>query len=358
MSSQADLVADSVDDYFDARACPACNKLFFGRKYALPNYRQADYFNQDKLARHSLANLLLPTFPGGKDCLDDVMRGCIANTYVAINCGRPVLFLERELGLVLLGGKLPADLETQDIHPPWPGFRIMLPRGLLTIPIAGEACSLMFLDFGFLKGGEEWNLPPIISAELDLLSHRFYGPAAGKLYLSRLSFTYPKDAISINGIIHADRKDTPTAYGLTKPWPKGPLSQLSEFKLSLNTGWPTDESDKNILFRMENLALNLLMLLSSVPIEYQPEAVERREKTEGKRLIPALLRPRWVGDCLLRARAAGHVRGELPAKVNGRHVSFHYRRAHWTKQPHGPKHSLRKLIWLLPMRVGQEKTTA
>ena len=34
------------------------------------------------------------------------------------------------------------------------------------------------------------------------------------------------------------------------------------------------------------------------------------------------------------------------------HPVTHWRRGHWRNQAHGPGRSLRKLIWVMPMRVG------
>ena len=56
MTAQSDLVADSVDKH--SMSVPAGDASRFG-KNTPPHYRQVDYFNQDKLARHSLQ----PVFP-------------------------------------------------------------------------------------------------------------------------------------------------------------------------------------------------------------------------------------------------------------------------------------------------------
>jgi hypothetical protein len=40
------------------------------------------------------------------------------------------------------------------------------------------------------------------------------------------------------------------------------------------------------------------------------------------------------------------------------HIAAHWRRGHWRNQAHGPAHSLRKLIWILPLLVGAVRETA
>ena len=38
------------------------------------------------------------------------------------------------------------------------------------------------------------------------------------------------------------------------------------------------------------------------------------------------------------------------------HPVTHWRRGHWRNQAHGPGRSLRKLIWLMPMLVGNNQS--
>lgn len=40
----------------------------------------------------------------------------------------------------------------------------------------------------------------------------------------------------------------------------------------------------------------------------------------------------------------------------GRHVAVHWRRGHWKRQPYGEGRQLRKLIWIMPVRVGKTQT--
>ena len=56
-----------------SRRCPVTAKAFFARKFALPQYRQADYFNQDTINELSLMMLLIPTL---HECAktDDVVQ--------------------------------------------------------------------------------------------------------------------------------------------------------------------------------------------------------------------------------------------------------------------------------------------
>lgn len=42
---------------------------------------------------------------------------------------------------------------------------------------------------------------------------------------------------------------------------------------------------------------------------------------------------------------------ELADNEGGSTVAAHWRRGHWRNQPHGPRMSLRKLLWIAPMRI-------
>ena len=88
---------------------------------------------------------------------------------------------------------------------------------------------------------------------------------------------------------------------------------------------------------MQRLAINILLILSSMPVEYVPLMIERKARTEGKRTIPALIKAKFVGDHLLRAKREGHVHGEIP--VTGRKLPAHWRSGAWRHQPHGKRAS-------------------
>jgi hypothetical protein len=342
---------DLLDGAFDASTCPIAGKLYLGHRYVLPGHRAPHYYPQEELSKMTLMYLILATMPGAEQAIDEVSRNCLCNAMLSAGCERPTLFLERELGEILLDSHLPDDLQTSDVKRIFPSFRIMLPRGLLTIERDGEKVSMMHLDIGFLDGGIDVTCPKALAHELDVNSLVRWGARSvdGRLFLSKTKICYDETCILISGSLEKGEDPLcPTAYGITKPWREGPVTALRQWRNSLQSDWPTDQLDQVFLAKMENLALNILILLSRVPLEYEPAHVERKARTEGKRLIPALLRARWVGDCMLRAKNAGHVRGEVGT---GRSVSGHWRKAHWVRQACGKGRLERRLIWLLPIHV-------
>jgi hypothetical protein len=126
-----------------------------------------------------------------------------------------------------------------------------------------------------------------------------------------VKFTYPEHALAIS--VQVDH-GLASSYALTKPL-KGTLEHFKKsYGGKLHTDFANDEDDEGLLAGMQKLALNILLILSSVPAEYVPDVIER------KIIIPALVRARWVGDALVRARKEARINGEA---VVGYHVSVH-----------------------------------
>lgn len=322
------------------RYCPLTARALLARKFVLPNYRASDYHNQDVINEITLMMLMLPgmsTFT-----MDDVVQSQLLNIFQALHCDRPTLFLERELGEILVKTEIPGFLETGDIHFPFPSLRIMLPKGILGIESQNRWA--MYLDIGHLPQDTEVGCPKEIALELDRYAENLSFP------LSRMSFHYPEHALAICAQLD---KGLAASYAMTKPL-KGSIEAFKAYKGDLRTNFPNDAEDKVFLASMEKLALNLLLILSLMPLEYEPLTIERKERKEGKRIIPSLARAKFVGDHLTRAKAKGHVHGELPE--SGRKLPAMWRSGHWKKQPHGVGRALRRLIYVLPYHThGPEK---
>lgn len=320
------------------RTCPLTAKAFLARKFALPKYRQADYYDQDYINRISLMMLMLPALPSFTT--DEVVQSQLLNLFQALKHDRPTLFLERELGEILARTEIPGFLEASDIHFPFPSIRVHLPRQLLGLGAQGRWA--MFLDIGHLPKDDEVKCPREIAAELD----RFGGNQAARL--SRMAITYPEHALTICAQVD---HGIASSYAFTAPL-KGTLEAFKAFKGKLQTDFENDEDDTLLLSGMRKLALNILLILSSMPLEYEPLAIERKERAEGKRTIPALVRAKFVGDHLLRARRAGHVKGEIPD--SGRTIPAHWVSGHFKLQPHGAGRAFRRLIFVLPYKTHRD----
>jgi hypothetical protein len=132
MSRSASRLVDlDLRDFnrFVERHAPEVNKVFFGRKYVLPKYREADYVSLEPTNYLELDRLL--QFSSHVMAFDDDVSRCAIGTTVASLCyNRPVLWLEKELADMLLRTRLLDDLSTGDIKWKWPAFKIMLPLSI------------------------------------------------------------------------------------------------------------------------------------------------------------------------------------------------------------------------------------
>ena len=78
--------------------------------------------------RRGLINALFPkedSFP---------LRSELINLLQGLRCDVPPVFLDLDLGEMLLRTDLPPNFTTDDVRWSWPGFRIMMPRGWVSAP--------------------------------------------------------------------------------------------------------------------------------------------------------------------------------------------------------------------------------
>lgn len=127
------------------KECPQLWAAIHGRRFILPQYRQADYASQDRL-NEDFEFSMLATAMGLLGFSDDVHHAMYSNSCGALWYDRPVLFLERELAEPLAESSLPEEMVVDDIEWPWPQVRILLPKGFLTIERDGEQRSMLFVD--------------------------------------------------------------------------------------------------------------------------------------------------------------------------------------------------------------------
>lgn len=74
------------------------------------------------------------------------------------------------------------------------------------------------------------------------------------------------------------------------------------------------------------------------------EVMRARSQLAALGYVPVLLCGQQVEEQRQRIGAS--------ASLGAGHPVTHWRRGHWRNQAHGPGRSLRKLIWVMPMRVG------
>jgi hypothetical protein len=342
---------------------PRFDALFYGKKYVVPNYRQADYYDQEMANRMAASSVLVPCQIDQE--IDDVANAALCNVLQAMRHGRPQLWLERELAEPFMRTQLPEDMEVADINWRWSGFRVHLPKGILRL--AGKDGwpdhDLMFLDLCSIPVKSQLAIAEPYASEICALGTE-YGWPEPELARKLRTTPYRQAALMISGNLNGgteqhisyedlERGDLMT-YAVVKPWDEavrlGQIRRVTKTDGNLSSPYEVTETDNAFCEKMLHLALNILLWLGSTPLEYPPETVLRKPRLEGKHSLPGLYAARFVGASQLRPSPAAHLASGV---VTGRHLPSHWRCGHWKRQAFGLKHSQRKYIWLRPYQTGE-----
>jgi hypothetical protein len=323
-----------------ARDYPTIWKYVFAKRYILPNYRQADYVSQE-----ACDYLLLDSFFGylehRMDLKDHVLAHCMNNFIAAMNYGRPTFFLERELGEPLLRTKLPMDYTGSDIHWRWPAMRVYIPKGLVCLVRNGQPNNVMFLDIAYVPKGKLMRIPEAINKELQT------SPFTGRIPMLDSEF----EGMSVTTFLDFDCPESVVGYAASSKLETQSIKEImDQTHYELASGTKSDELDTNFQDRILALAINILIFLSSMPIEYESAAI-RKARLEGKHLQTGLFPAKFVGQCQIRAtkKADAHI-ANIPT---GKTTASHWAAGHWKRQPIGPGRKDRKLIWILSYATGE-----
>jgi hypothetical protein len=327
--------------------CPLSYRKFFGKKYILPKYRQDHYFSLDFQNLASFDRVI--NFALNPEGTDDVIRCNLSNTFAALEYNRPTLFLERELGEMLLRTPILGDITTGDINWRWPAFRIVLPKGLVSLERGDGPHSLTHYDVCHIGPGSPILVPSEIAREVEKFVKALL-PWTRVHDMTRFEFKYKDPGLCISSALdRAERADMgQTTYGLVKPWGTLRLGDYQAIHGDLKTPFPQDDADRGLLNRLEHIVINVLLFLSATPLEYAPETVLRKPRTEGSHIIPGLVTARFVGQSQVRPL---RVEGKAPPVPTGRTLPGHWVCGAWKRVAYGPRNSLRRLQWIQPYKT-------
>lgn len=330
-----------------AKHCPITYRKLFGRKFILPKYREGHYHSLEYQNLASFDRCI--SFSLNPNALDDVIRCTIANTFASLEYNQPTLFLERELGEMLLRTPILADITTGDINWRWPAFRIVLPKGLVSINRPDGIRDLTHFDVCHIGPANNIVVPIEIAREVEQFVRKLL-PWAKTEDISRFEFKYKDPGLCISSALdRAERADMgQTVYGMVKPWGDIRLGDYQVIHGDLSTPFAQDDADRGLLNRLEHVVINVLLFLSATPLEYAPETVLRKARTEGSHIIPGLVNARFVGQSQVRPL---RVEGKAPPVPSGRHLPGHWVAGAWKRVVYGPNRSLRRLQWIQPYRT-------
>ena len=348
---------EAFDKY--SRKSPLLYRAIHGRRFLLPHHRQNDYPSQDILNQNFSEQLHCMAL-GMFGYADDVHNAQAGAMFTALHHGRPVLFMERELGQKLLRTKMLSDLKTQDIMWRFPGLRIILPYGLLTIERRGQPQSAQYLDIAKIPA-EGVGMPAQFVREVEAnIDKSPYAVDPDRKPLSKLKVCMGQGfLVAVTSIDYSEYGFGPTLYAYTAPWEDHTLGKLVSYEGNMNTALECDKTDEAFLERVKLLTVNTLTFLSSIKFTYVSKVV-RRLKYEGKHLKPELASAMFVGQQQIRREASPQY---VPGPTTGIHLAAHMRWGHWRRKAGLGKDPAawgerNNLIWIEPyMTHGYDPTS-
>jgi hypothetical protein len=243
----------------------------------------------------------------------------------------PTFFVKRELLVALQDSGIDETIKLEDLHWPFNGLLFIFPHQL----VPG------IRDF----------IPYLILTRQEAGRHRLETGRPGPNFIINLE--QEVTALHFTDTFH------PTEY--TMAWPTNrtlkPLIDQEELE-NLEGGMPMDDNEEAVSRRIFILAVKLLLVANASPeLVTQGEIIPTKKKSAviDPKDDTALYAPNWFSY----PASAPHETFYRSRPENGtliRHSPrFHLRRGHFKKQPHGPHHSLRKIIWIKPTTVGHGK---
>lgn len=253
---------------------------------------------------------------------------------------QPTYYVTKELGQALLRTLPPAHLPIERLRLPFPSFRVVLEKGTYQLANGAE-----FACFQFGKTGTgDFTLPPNVRATVEG-ANRYRVAMAPSWYIhsSGIEPTAKGNEVFYSFFnapvakVHLIGDLLPEAMSKQSP----PYT-LFDDGLSV----PTLANDPTVL-DMAGLLINLAMLLTSRPDYATQETIIRKGKQKGSRKVDDLWAPRIVGSKF----RTQHTHTGTGATDGTAKQTPHWRAGHWKDQPYGPKHSLRRELWIEPYAV-------
>jgi len=239
----------------------------------------------------------------------------------------PTFYVSKEVLLAALRTDVQVDLLVDSILFPFPALVFMLPRNSIRHPTEGE-CPFIIVSRS--EKGQTGSLPLkgiTISRQTteDAICVSTYLPEARRCYHK--------------GIGRVEGESIKIAFERASRIPfSSPDRDLADSGNVLNI------ADVEFADRLWLLGITLLLIMVS-----GENLVEHGTRLKVVKQKNRFDRPKesWSPNFLGRLYESESVAGETE-----RHLVAHWRKGHLKSQPYGPKHSLRKIIWIRPYRVG------
>lgn len=311
------------------------------KRYELPNYSSPNgyrsYRHLSEMAVMNEIDLEYRMQLIGEGAISTVAALVSASVWQQARYHFPLAYVGRDIAEAASETELPGWLDVAAMPWPLPAISFMLPQGMFISPLGNEASALSV-------------------ARVDAGQVREFLDEKAKT----IQQSFPQRLISSDTRIECGTyfvwATLATPAGAWKMWGMdSPLLGTLAHAATLHTkigdyvvGNEDDEDRDNawLYSKLVNLALNLLMIMNSRPELIEPQRKLKTIKKKSREAPTTLWEPRWIG------RDYRYVR-DADRGVVGTHASprTHWRRGHYRDQAYGPKHTLRKTLWIEPIMV-------
>ena len=316
-----------------SQSCPLAKRLLEPKRFVLNGARGERYFSplcgfvSDVYSTRMACQLMAPE-SGGVGAYETGMHYLLFQKLWADH-GAQCYFVAEDLCDQLLDTEPPVSMSVEDIRWPFPAMRVFLPKNALMI----DGMPVPFLDMAlFPVGLNQANRELITDMCFDLIRPG-NGFVQANMDQPRLSITYPNPndkEWGHRGHVHIGMSDTVDSI----------LDQASAME-----GGSSGSEMRTVIA----LALNIVMTMTWLPDEIENETLARKARTNNKGEIvrTELWEPRFIGRQVFKTPKTANPDAVSTGITHG----VQDRKAHWKRQPFGPKQSKRKTIWISPYRT-------
>lgn len=243
----------------------------------------------------------------------------------------PTFYVSKEFLVAASRTELPMDLPLEAIPFPFPALVFMLPRNTVRHETSGD-CP--FISVSRPNKGQTFTLP-LRGAKFEVTAPE--NAVMATTYLPEENCCYQKTISVVDGetIKEAFERASKAPYDI----PETNLRGEADSSIEVHA---------DFIDRLWLLGLTLVLIMASGErmVEYGAllKVVKAKRTSEEPKEFWS---PNYVGRVYTPITSAGESEGAES------HLVPHWRKGHIKSQPYGPRHSLRKLVWLQPYRAGR-----
>jgi hypothetical protein len=293
-------------------------------------YDNLGSFHSPKLAALGAADAAAKAIHAGLG--DHAVRSEFMVSAQCAKHGYPTFFVTSAMLKACSLTNLPPDMNWTEIQMPFPGMTFIFERGAIVHP--EDKLDVPYLALARTKAGEK-------------LVHPYPGTPTGTMGIGGMAMMTTQ--VSPTQVFHMDFTISELSSPLIKDVDRAAVTDYEVIQMEHLMKISPEGKEFNKWLML--LGIKLILLMNSRPELVSNGTLLRsiKPKRPGEPKVEY-----WSPNVIGR-----HYRSaEEPDKGNGTGESggrkrMHWRRGHFTQQPYGPNHSLRKTLWREPVLVGE-----